>query len=68
VFDVAVGQVWHWAEGMDYYVVSAEIVKGQDIGLRVPNEPLSSGPPPARPTAQLPFAGGVRVGRIPGEL
>jgi len=36
-FDVAVGQVWHWTEEMDYYVVSAQTVKGRDIGLHVSN-------------------------------
>ena len=45
-FDVVGGLVWHWAEGMDYYVVSADREKGRDIGLLVPNAPLSSGPSP----------------------
>ena len=45
-FDVVGGLVWHWAEGMDYYVVSVDTAKGRDIGLHVPNTTLLSGPPP----------------------
>ena len=70
-FDVVGGLVWHWAEGMGYYVVSAKTMKGWGYWpphTKCPIVVWIAPIMPGRPTARFPFADGVQVGRIPGEL